>query len=263
MNDKFVLHEFHNDDTLDMGGIILTRIKNEEATITNDITGVYINKSDKTLCVSIIKNKNGDYGFLEWGKSGGDSGGITDVFEMSVNKIVFKTRGSADFIFERAGNDIIEIGSSEIKGSNLTYTKINNLTYSSQVDITVRDDGYLLRTTEFGGYEWYILKQESDKQLLFAKNAVASLEGDDIGKNEWADNYIRQYLNNDFYNSFSSADKNKILSTHNKNEAIASNGIREATATDDKIFLLNNSELSEYLSFNDELICKYNNKLAF
>lgn len=262
LEDKFTLHEFQDKDTLIMGGLTLTKIKNSEPKITDDITGLYINEQDKTLALSVIKIKGEEAGYFEWLKT---DGGLDGAYEIDTDKVVLKIPNITDFVFQHKGVDLIEIGSDGFPGSNLTYKKVSDLAYSSQRDVAPREDGYLLTTTEFGGYEWYILEQKADKQLLLSKDAVASLDGDpvEISKGEWKDNYIRRYLNNDFYNSFNESEKARILLTHNNNEVITTQGISNSTPTDDKVFLLTNEELEKYLSFNDELLCKYKGKSTF
>lgn len=262
MEDKFILHEFQDKDTLVMGGLTLTKIKNSEPEVTDDITGLYVNEQDKTLALSVIKIKGEEQGYFEWLKVGG---GLDGACKIDADRVVLEIPNITDFVFQHKGIDLIEIGSDEFPGSNLTYKKVSDLAYSSQRDVTPRQDGYLLTTTEFGGYEWYILEQKADKQLLLSKDAVVSLEGETakISEGEWEDNYIRQYLNNDFYNSFTDSEKAMILLTHNNNEVITTQGISNSTPTDDKVFLLTNEELEKYLSFNDELLCKYKGKSTF
>lgn len=262
MEDKFILYEFQDKDTLIMGGLTLTKIKNSEPEITDNITGLYINEQDKTLALSVIKIKEEEAGYFEWLKT---DGGLDGTCKIDTDKVVLEIPNITDFVFQHKGVDLIEIGSDGFPGSNLTYKKVSDLAYSSQRDVAPREDGYLLTTTKFGGYEWYILDQKADKQLLLSKDAVASLEGETakISEGEWEDNYIRQYLNNDFYNSFTDSEKSMILLTHNNNEVITTQGISNSTPTDDKVFLLTNEELEKYLSFNDELLCKYKGKSTF
>lgn len=95
----------------------------------------------------------------------------------------------------------------------------------------------------------------------------------------WENCTLRSWLNNEFYNTaFSDSDKERIVTAHNENPDSygvfkASNSDRYlwgkgGNATDDKVFLLSITEVSEYFdgkaydndlgaeNFNQKLICK-------
>lgn len=72
MEDKFILHEFKDKDTLVVGGLTLTKIKNNVPEVTDDITGLYVNEQDKTLALSVIRVKNENVGYFDWQKQAKD-----------------------------------------------------------------------------------------------------------------------------------------------------------------------------------------------
>lgn len=137
MEDKFLLCEFIDENTLNMGAKDLTRIKEGEPHITNNATGLYIHEQDKTFALSVIKIKDESHGYFEWSR---EAVGVLDgKCEIDADKVIAKIPNNADFVFQRNGVNLIEIGSEDVPGSNLTYKKISDLAYINQVDITTQE----------------------------------------------------------------------------------------------------------------------------
>ena len=88
----------------------------------------------------------------------------------------------------------------------------------------------------FGTYNgepiaWKILKTESNKMLLITENPIAEKPfHDEIKKVTWETSYLRTWLNTEFFDSFSDAQKNQILATN-------------TGSVEDKIFLFSLDEM--------------------
>lgn len=112
-----------------------------------------------------------------------------------------------------------------------------------------------MREIKFGNYlqnnqiaepiEWIVLEEKDNKCLLTTKYGIdAQVYHTSDGNIAWKDSYIRNWLNNEFYNSaFSSAEKMHI------------DDIILAENCNDKVFLLSRNETSKYfLSINSNKI---------
>lgn len=131
IENKFILHEFQDDDTLIIGGnTTLTRIKKDEPPITDNISGLYINEKDNNLGIRIIKLKDENQGYFDWVEINQNLEFYGEC-EINENEIVLKNTGSNDFVFQHNGIDLIETGSDTLSGSNLIYKKISDLAYIS------------------------------------------------------------------------------------------------------------------------------------
>lgn len=67
----------------------------------------------------------------------------------------------------------------------------------------------------------------------------------------WEESSLRKWLNDDFYNSaFSEAEKAMIIPAHNENPILDGQSVDE-TATDDMVYLLNNTEAGQLFGSDD------------
>lgn len=109
--------------------------------------------------------------------------------------------------------------------------------------------------------EWWILDKDGDRMLLVSLFALDVQPYDDEKDStiSWEKSYIRNWLNNDFYNSaFTEEEKKAILTTTIINAASEGNPEWEVSSTpdtDDKVFLLSASEYYHYFSKEDK--CYY------
>lgn len=93
-------------------------------------------------------------------------------------------------------------------------------------------------TLYFGTYNgkpiaWTILKTEDNKMLLITRELIAEKPfHDEIKKVTWETSYLRTWLNEEFFNSFSDAQKDQILATN-------------TGSVEDKIFLFSQDEMDE------------------
>jgi len=67
---------------------------------------------------------------------------------------------------------------------------------------------------------------------------------------------LRQYLNGDFYNGFSSADRNKIILRINQNKPNLWYGTNSGNSTQDYIFVLSLEEVDEYFGNSGDYLNK-------
>lgn len=122
----------------------------------------------------------------------------------------------------------------------------------------------------FGRYEWRILEVDKAKEVmliitedLIERRKYHSKKTDIT----WETCDIRKYLNGEFLNRFSAAEKNRILISHNTNDdnsykfyigdRIYDCNSKGGNDTDDKVFLLSIDEVRrgrKYFSSNDDRI---------
>lgn len=100
----------------------------------------------------------------------------------------------------------------------------------------------------FGDFEWNVLDIQGDRALLITEYIIEQRSYNDVYKETtWADCSMRQYLNGEFYDRFTEADKLRICSVTNKNfdnQWYKTNGGED---TQDHIFLLS----------MEEIVCQY------
>lgn len=128
IEDKYILHEFQNEDTLIIGGkTTLTRI-GETDPINNEISGLYINEEDNNLGIRIINQSNEKQNYFDWV----DIDKNLELYgkcEVNGEQIILKDDSDSDFAFQHNEKELVETGSDKLQGSNLTYRKISNLKY--------------------------------------------------------------------------------------------------------------------------------------
>lgn len=101
---------------------------------------------------------------------------------------------------------------------------------------------------DFGLYKWRVLEIINNRALIMSENIIDQISYHN--KNEevtWETSYIRSYLNNEFYNSFSLEDKPKIIKVTNTNEDNPWYKSKGGNDTEDYIFLLS----------LEDAVCKY------
>lgn len=99
----------------------------------------------------------------------------------------------------------------------------------------------------FGRYNWYILEKQSDKMLIITEKIIEKRpyhnEECDI---TWETCDMRKYLNGEFYNSFSKAEREGIIEVTNENSANPWYDTKGGKNTADKVFLLSIQEVIKY-----------------
>jgi hypothetical protein len=110
------------------------------------------------------------------------------------------------------------------------------------------------RNLRFGKYQWRALDVQSDKALLLAKDIVEKRSYNDQHTDiTWENCTLRHYLNNEFYNKFSSQEQTMILTTRNTNANNQRSGTKGGRDTTDKIFLLSIEEVVRYFGDSGRL----------
>jgi hypothetical protein len=110
---------------------------------------------------------------------------------------------------------------------------------------------------DFGKYKWQVLEVAAGKMLLISKDIIRKAEfGSTFGFN-WENSTLNTWLNNDFYDSFSFEEKEKITK-----ESVALKGniwynTSQNTSSRCKFFLLNIEEILQYFGDNS---ADYQNK---
>ncbi len=95
----------------------------------------------------------------------------------------------------------------------------------------------------FGKYEWRVLDIQDHKALIITEDIIEQRSYHDSYIDiTWADCSLRKYLNGEFYNQFTEADKSRIIPVINKNPDNQWYGSKGGADTRDSIFLLSLEE---------------------
>ena len=102
---------------------------------------------------------------------------------------------------------------------------------------------------KFGKYDWVILAAKHDRTLIITENIIAQQPYHKPGgKITWDKCTLRSYLNGEFYNSFSPADRDRIIRVTNKNQNNQWwRNVPGGEPTRDYLFLLSLEEVTEYM----------------
>ena len=99
-------------------------------------------------------------------------------------------------------------------------------------------------TYHFGPYDWQVLKVESNRTLLIAKDIIKKHPyNTEFAGVTWETCTLRGWLNDVFLATFSEKDRNRIANTHNQDNQWF--GIKGGNSTKDKVFLLSIAEVVE------------------
>ena len=113
-----------------------------------------------------------------------------------------------------------------------------------------------LEVMHFGGYDWFVLDKQDGKTLIITEKVIdkRSYHSDEC-EITWETCDMRKYLNGEFYNLFSEADRMRIIEVVNENPNNPWYGTSGGNHTSDKIFLLSIAEVVKY--FGDGSSTKY------
>jgi len=111
---------------------------------------------------------------------------------------------------------------------------------------------------KFGGYDWRVLDIQSGRALLLSDKVLErrvhhNIREETITAFSWADSKLRAYLNGEFYNRFSTADRAKIVQVTNTNPNNQWFGTAGGANTQDRVFLLSLDEVVKYFGDADQL----------
>jgi len=107
---------------------------------------------------------------------------------------------------------------------------------------------------EFGGYEWRVLEVRDGNALILNENIIMyrmyKVDGYDTA---WEDSSLRRYLNGEFFDSFTQAERARIVETRNANADNQWYGAAGGRETADRIFLLSLEEVVQYFGDSGQL----------
>ena len=130
--------------------------------------------------------------------------------------------------------------------------EIKTLTTAEIKEMQVAPAPY--ETMKFGGYDWRVLDKQDDKTLILSEYVLDVRPYHNVkGTITWEKCSLREYLNGEFYNSFSDEDRARILLTkdlYNKNPWYSA---ATGKATDDCIFCLSVNEAVKYFGDSGDL----------
>lgn len=100
----------------------------------------------------------------------------------------------------------------------------------------------------FGSYEWRVLEVKNNTALIITEYIIEQRAYHNAYKDiTWADCSLRKYLNSEFYDRFTTAEKSRIIPVLNKNPDNQWYGTKGGRDTQDSIFLLS----------IEETVCRY------
>ena len=100
----------------------------------------------------------------------------------------------------------------------------------------------------FSSYEWRVLEVKNNTALIITEYIIEQRAYHNAYKDiTWADCSLRKYLNSEFYDRFTAAEKSRIIPVLNKNPDNQWYGTKGGTDTQDSIFLLS----------IEETVCRY------
>jgi hypothetical protein len=100
----------------------------------------------------------------------------------------------------------------------------------------------------FGKYDWKVLDVQKDRALIITEHIIEQRPYHDAYiEVTWADCALRKYLNGEFYDEFSAADKSRIYAVVNKNPDNQWYDTKGGVDTEDNVFLLS----------TEEAVCQY------
>jgi len=107
--------------------------------------------------------------------------------------------------------------------------------------------------TVFGSYDWQVLEIKNDRALIITECIIEQRPyHDDYTDITWADCSLREYLNGEFYDTFVTVDKSRIIPVLNKNLNNQWYGTDGGADTRDSIFLLSLDEVCRYFGDSTE-----------
>ena len=114
-----------------------------------------------------------------------------------------------------------------------------------------------VQRVQFGAYVWRVLFTEDGKALIITEDIIEKrVFNTEWVPITWEKSDIRNYLNGDFYNTFSAEEKKMILEKQNENLNNQWFGTPAGNATKDKVFLLSLDEVVKYFGDSGQLANK-------
>ncbi|MDD4474240.1 MAG: DUF6273 domain-containing protein [Eubacteriales bacterium] len=109
----------------------------------------------------------------------------------------------------------------------------------------------------FGKYDWYVLDKQDDRVLIITEKIIEKRPYHNTDcEITWETCDLRNYLNNEFYDSFDETDRAWIVETTNDNPDNPWDGTIGGSSTTNKIFLLSIHEVVAYFGDSGKLQTK-------
>jgi hypothetical protein len=120
--------------------------------------------------------------------------------------------------------------------------------------IPVPPDGKI----QFGGYDWYVLDKQDGKKLIITEKVIEKRPYHHAETAvTWETCDMRAYINGEFYNSFSEADRERIIEVTNETPNNPWYGTSGGNPTTDRIFLLSIEEVVKYFGDSGQIKTRY------
>ena len=105
-------------------------------------------------------------------------------------------------------------------------------------------------TITFGGYSWLVLKRDGGDILIITEDSIMpdTQFHKKMAATAWASCTLRKRLNGKFLESFTAADRAKILLVTNENPANPAFGTKGCSDTDDYVFCLSMEEAQSLMT---------------
>jgi transcriptional regulator with XRE-family HTH domain len=118
---------------------------------------------------------------------------------------------------------------------------------NSSIDSILMPLGVREGNISFGNYEWRILHENENNMLIITETTIGKAPYHDYGVNtSWEHCSLRKYLNVEFYDKFSEAEKARIIKTKISDRDNPWYGVRCGNSTMDNVFLLSYDEVIKY-----------------
>jgi len=110
------------------------------------------------------------------------------------------------------------------------------------------------KTINFGKYLWRVLEEKDGNALIIAENTIEERSyHNDYTDITWEHSHMRQYLNSQFYESFTAEEQARILETQVSDRDNPWTGTKCGNPTADKVFLLSYDEVVKYFGDSGDM----------
>jgi hypothetical protein len=111
----------------------------------------------------------------------------------------------------------------------------------------------------FGNYEWLVLEVQKGYALIISKNIISQQPYDTVERRypSWEKSSLRQYLNDDFYNSFTKNEQLRIVDTNSESLEYFVTSSEWGEEGLGKIFCLSSGYVFEHFVGENAEFCEY------
>jgi len=129
--------------------------------------------------------------------------------------------------------------------------KLLNSSIDSILSPNTIEEGDLIN---FGNYEWRVMQLNNDSALVITEATIGKAPyNDHMTDIIWEHSSIRKYLNGEFHDKFTPAEKSRIVKTKQSDRNNPWYDTRCGNSTFDKIFLLSYDEVIRYFGDSGDL----------